>query len=84
MKCVRQLPVVESLAREFEGVVSFVKVETREDDATLEAFDAGGYPAYLVFVDGVEHDRLTLNFAPWLLEERLRGMVEGALEDRRP
>ncbi len=79
MVCVRQLPVVETLAREFSGRVRFVKVKTTEDDGTLEAFAASSYPAYIVFRDGREVDRLTLNFAPWLVEERLRHMIEGAL-----
>ncbi len=79
MVCVRQLPVVETLAREFSGRVRFVKVKTTEDDGVLEAFAASSYPAYIVFRDGREVDRLTLNFAPWLVEERLRRMIEGAL-----
>jgi thiol-disulfide isomerase/thioredoxin len=79
MMCIRQLPVVENLAAEFGASVRFVKVLTTEDDGTLEAFGASSYPAYLVFRDGREADRLTLNFAPWLIEERLRRMIEGAL-----
>lgn len=59
--------------------MSFVKVETTEDDGTLEAFGASSYPAYIVFRDGREADRLTLNFAPWFLEERLRRMIESSL-----
>ena len=82
MNCVRQLPVVEKLAREFSGKVRFVKVATTEDDGTLEAFGASSYPAYIVFRDGREVDRLTLNFAPWLIEERLRRMIEGAQPSR--
>ena len=79
MICVRQLPVVEKLAREFSGKVSFVKVETSEDDGTLEAFGASSYPAYIVFRDGREIDRLSLNFAPWFIEERLCHMIEASL-----
>jgi thiol-disulfide isomerase/thioredoxin len=79
MNCVRQLPVVENLAREFGGRMRFVMVRTTEDDGTLEAFGASHYPAYIVFRDGREVDRLTLEFAPWLIEERLRRMIEGAL-----
>jgi thioredoxin-like negative regulator of GroEL len=81
MICVRQLPVVEKLAREFSGNVRFVKVQTTEDDGTFEAFGVSSYPAYIVFRDGREVDRLTLNFAPWLIEERLRRIIEGSLHD---
>ena len=80
MICVRQLPAVEKLAREFRGKATFVKIETAGDDGMLEAFDASRYPVYIVFRDGREVDRLTLNFAPWLIEERLRRMIEGSLE----
>jgi thiol-disulfide isomerase/thioredoxin len=79
MVCVRQLPVVEKLAREFGDQLRFVKVPTAEGDGALEAFAASSYPAYIVFRDGREVDRLTLNFAPWLIEERLRRMIKGAL-----
>jgi thioredoxin-like negative regulator of GroEL len=79
MICVRQLPVVEKVAREFSGRARFVKVRTAKDDGMLEAFGASSYPAYMIFRDGREVDRLTLNFAPWLIEERLRRMIEGAL-----
>jgi len=79
MICVRQLPVVEKLAREYSGRVSFVKVDTTKGDSTLEGFAASSYPVYIVFRDGREVDRLNLNFAPWLIEERLRRMIEGSL-----
>lgn len=79
MKCRRQLPVINQLATEYEGKVEFVLVDTREDGPTLEAFDVGSYPAYLVFRDGVEEDRLSINFAAWGLEGRLRGMIDDAL-----
>jgi thioredoxin-like negative regulator of GroEL len=79
MLCVRQLPVVEKLAREFAGSVRFVKVQANEGDVTLEDFGASGYPVYIVFRDGREMDRLTLNFAPWLIEQRLRRMIQASL-----
>ncbi len=84
MKCVRQLPVIKSLAQEFEGRAAFVQIITREDGPNMTAFDIGSYPGYLVYRDGVEVDRLTLNFAAWGLESRLRGMVDSALEEERP
>ena len=82
MNCVRQLPVVEKLAQEFSGTVRFVRIATTEDDGVLEAFGASHYPAYIVFRDGREVDRLTFNFAPWFIEDRLRRMVQGAQPSR--
>lgn len=46
----------------------------------LKAFEAGGFPTYIVFKDGEEVDRLLLNFVPLFLESRLRGMIEGAID----
>ncbi len=83
MKCVRQLPVIEQLAQEFRGRATFLVVGSTEDGAVLEAFGAGSYPAYLVYRDGVEVDRLTLGFAPWYFEERVRRMIENALPQGR-
>ncbi len=76
------MPVIERLAVEFNGRASFVKVDTSQDDGVLATFDSGSYPTYIVFRDGVEVDRLTINFAPWFLESRLRNMVENALDAR--
>ena len=76
------MPVVEKLAREFNGRVRFVKVNTGEVDGALEQFGSSTYPAYIIYRDGVAIDRLTINFAPWFIEPRLRGMIESAVESR--
>lgn len=73
---------MKSLAREFESRVRFVLVEADEPGKLLERFDAGSFPSYLLFEDGEEVDRLTLNFAPWFLEDRLRSMLDHALDRR--
>ena len=74
------MPVIESLADEFEGRARVVKVEVDRKGETLASFDASSLPSYLVFRDGVEVDRIRLRFLDWWLERRIRGMVEGALE----
>ena len=73
------MPVIESLADEFEGRARVVKVELDREGEVLESFGASGVPAYLVFRDGVEVDRLSLNFLDWFFESRVRRMLEGAL-----
>ena len=73
------MPVVESLAQEFDGRARVVQVELDREGSVLASFDATAIPAYIVFRDGVEVDRLTLNFLDWFIESRLRGMLEGAL-----
>ena len=78
------MPVVEALAEEFAGRARLVAVDADREGVVLRSFGASSYPTYIVFRDGREVDRLTLNFAPWFIEERLRGMLEGALNAARP
>ena len=74
------MPVVHALADEFQGQARFVRVDADSEGLLQEAFDSSVFPTYLVFKDGVEVDRLTFSFTAILLEERLRGMIAGALE----
>ena len=74
----RQLPHVESLAREYAGRVRFVKVDLDPDGTAQEQFDASILPAYLVFKDGVEVDRLGITFTAMLIEPRIRRMLDAA------
>ncbi len=74
------MPVIERLSDEFEGRARVVKVELDREGEVLESFGASGVPAYLVFRDGVEVDRLSLNFLDWFFESRVRRMLEGALD----
>jgi thiol-disulfide isomerase/thioredoxin len=74
------LPVVEQLASEFHGQARVVTVDADRDGELLKAFGASSFPTYLVFENGVEVDRLVLNFIPLLLESRLRGMIQAAVD----
>jgi thioredoxin 1 len=69
------LPVVESLAAEFEGRARFVRVDADRDGEVLRSFGASSLPTYIVFRNGQEIDRLTLNIVPLFVEQRLRGML---------
>jgi len=69
---------VESLAVEFAGRARFVMVENDRDGEVLRSFGSTSLPTYIVYRDGVEVDRLTLNVIPLFLEERLRGMLVDA------
>ena len=66
---------MQSLAEEFAGRARFVQVDASPDGKLLESFGASSLPTYIVFRDGVEVDRLTLNVIPLFLENRLRRMV---------
>ena len=73
------MPVLHTLADEFRGRARVASVHADRGGELLAAFGARGFPTYLLFRDGVEIDRLTLNFIPWRLEARLRRMLERAL-----
>lgn len=75
------MPVLEQLAVEYAGRARIVTVEADREGSVLERFGASSYPTYVVYRDGVEVDRLTLNFVPWRIEPRLRGMLDGALHE---
>ncbi len=74
------MPVLHSLADEFRGRARVASVDADRSGELLAAFDASSFPTYLLFRDGVEVDRLRLNFIPWRLESRLRRMLERALD----
>jgi thioredoxin-like negative regulator of GroEL len=73
------LPVIETLAGEFAGSARFVKVHIDDDGAVQESFGASGIPAYLVFENGKEVDRIRVTFVGWFLEARIRRMVNAVL-----
>ncbi len=73
------MPVIESLAGEFTGRARFVKVHVDEEGAIQKAFNSSGIPAYILFKNGMEVDRIGWNLFGWFLEGRVRSMVEGAL-----
>jgi thioredoxin-like negative regulator of GroEL len=74
------LPILHSLAAEFHGRARVASVDADREGQVLAAFEASSFPTYLVFRDGKEVDRLRVNFIPWLLESRLRRMLERALD----
>ena len=72
------MPVIESLALEFDGRAQFVRIDLDEEGAVQEKFGVGALPAYLLFKDGQEVDRIRIPLG-WLLESRIRRMVENEL-----
>ena len=71
---------MDEVARELGARARFVRVRVDPDSDTLERFGCSGLPAYLVFRDGVQVDRLSLNFTGWFLGSRLRRMLSGQLD----
>ena len=74
------MPVIDRLADEFEGKARIVKVEVDREGKVLESFGVSGVPAYLLFRDGVQIDRFSLNALTWFFEARIRRMIAGALD----
>ena len=73
------MPVISSLADEFAGRVRFVKVDVDKEEAVRETFGISSIPAYLVFKDGQEVDRIRMR-SGFLLERRIRWMLDSALD----
>ncbi len=57
--CRMVAPVVEELAREYDGQVKFVKLNTDENPATSERYRIRSIPTLLVFRDGQPRVQLT-------------------------
>jgi len=57
-----------------------VTVHVDPESDVLERFEAWGLPTYLVFKDGQPVDRLYFSQIGWLLEARIRRMLNGALD----
>ncbi len=50
--CKNQLPILQSLAKEYSGKVRFVKLNVDEASIKPEEYDIRGIPALLIFKDG--------------------------------
>lgn len=68
---------MESLAGEFDDV-RFALVHVDRAGEVLGRFNASGVPAYILYRDGQEIDRLLI--VPGWEESRLRRMIESARE----
>ncbi|MDP6349713.1 MAG: thioredoxin [Chloroflexota bacterium] len=69
--CKMMAPVFEKLADEFEGQLTFAKVDVDTNQGSAGQFEIRGIPTLLVFDGGKEVDRI-VGFAP---EDQLRGRL---------
>ena len=72
------MPVIEKLAKQFNGRARVVKVELDREGEVLSSFDASWIPVYVLFRDGVEVDRAS-GVVGALLETRVSRMIDRAL-----
>ena len=73
--CKMMAPVFEKLADDYEGRLTFAKVDVDTNQGSAAQYGIRGIPTLLVFSDGKEIDRI-VGFAP---EDVLRGRMEAAV-----
>ena len=56
--CKALSPILADLADEYEGEVRITKINADQNAASADRFSVRGLPSILVFVDGVERERL--------------------------
>lgn len=75
--CRMVAPVVEALAREYDGRAVVAKINTDENQQLAGRLGIMGIPTLILFKDGQEVDRV-VGFVPRkTLEERLLAVIEG-------
>jgi thioredoxin 1 len=69
-------PIVEDLAREYEGRALIAKINTDENIGTAGALGITGIPTLILFKDGQEVDRV-VGYAPrHALEDKLQAILD--------
>jgi len=56
--CVRMLPLIDELAKQYAGKIKFVKLVTEQSPATASRFDVLGVPTLILFKAGRQVNRL--------------------------
>lgn len=74
-------PVLEELAAEMAGSVTFGKVNVDENPATSQRFGIQGIPTIMVFRDGEPVDGLVGAAPKQMIEARIRPHVGGGRQD---
>lgn len=57
--CRMQSPVIDDLAKEYEGKVRFVKINTDNNKQKAGEYNVSGIPALMLFVDGTLKERFS-------------------------
>ena len=75
--CRMVAPIVEQLAEEYAGRITFAKVNTDENPTTPSELGIRGIPTLIVYVDGEEADRM-VGFSPkTALKKKLDAVLDG-------
>lgn len=76
LPCKAVEPILGTLAKEYEGRATIAKLQVDQYPGLREKYQIQGVPSFLVFVDGEAKAREVGALPP----DRLRGMLEGALQ----
>ena len=75
--CHMVAPIVEQLSQEYDGRVTFAKMNVDENTDTPARLGIRGIPTLILYVDGEEADRL-VGFAP---KPRLESKIDAILAE---
>lgn len=78
--CRMVAPIIEELAREYEGRVKFVKIDTDENPQVAAAMQIRSIPTLVIF-KGRDVVEATIGARS---KDQLRGMIERALGNEKP
>jgi thioredoxin 1 len=76
--CLRMAPTYERLAGEYEGKVTFVKMNTDENQETAFRLGIQGIPTMIIFNDGKEVDRVVGLVPGEVLKRHVDGVTSHA------
>lgn len=74
--CIKMMPTVDKLAKDYEGKVTVLKVEADGNQAILQAYGIDEIPGFLVFQKG----KLVLKTAGFREEAQLKELFENSLK----
>ena len=61
--CRKRAPVIDEIAKEFDGKVKFVKIKADENMQTAQKYSISGVPSILIFKNGEPVERI-VNMVP--------------------
>ncbi|MHA8051641.1 thioredoxin domain-containing protein [Aquirufa sp. ROCK-SH2] len=74
--CIKMMPTVDKLAKDYEGKVTVLKVEADGNQAILQAYGIDEIPGFLVFQKG----KLVLKTAGFRVEAQLKELFDTSLK----
>ena len=76
--CIRMGPIIEGLARDYQGKARVAKLNVDESPYTAAKYGVTSIPTFLIFRDGKLVDELVGSMPRQMLESRLRQWIQAA------